>query len=110
MIGCPITIENYRLTGDEISYQISDSEAAIIFVQKDFYPVISGLKESYESFLATGSADELPLDVYPVDQNLLFYTSGTTGKPKGAARTAYCDYNMLGCSELGFVTRISSEE
>ncbi|HON79584.1 MAG TPA: AMP-binding protein [Spirochaetota bacterium] len=113
MIGCPITLGNYRLTGDEISYQINDCRAAVVFVYPDLLGTISGLRdklttvkyvvvtggtdaegaELYESFLSKGSTEPPKIQVDPEDLNMLFYTSGTTGKPKGAARTMYCNYN-----------------
>ncbi len=113
MTGSPITLGNYRLTGDEISYQVNDCRAAIIFVHQDLYPVMANMREnlktvkhivviggqehdgaeSYESFLEKGKDTEPAVGVEPEDLNMLFYTSGTTGKPKGAARTMYCNYN-----------------
>lgn len=116
MIGVPITLGNYRLTGDDIVYQVNDSGATVIYLQPEQYPIINGIKDrlpnlkqiivvekditegesylSYEAFLAKGSPDEPQVEVLPEDKHLLFYTSGTTGKPKGAVRTMYCDYNM----------------
>ncbi len=114
MIGCPLTLGNYRLTGDEIVYQINDSGAAVVFVQSEQYEIISSLRDKipavkhvvviadnpppgaqlYEDFIARGSSAEPSVQGEPDDIHLLFYTSGTTGKPKGAARTMYCDYNM----------------
>ena len=49
--------------------------------------------ETYEAFLAKGSDQEPKVVVDPEDLCMLFYTSGTTGKPKGAVRTMYCNYN-----------------
>ena len=114
MTGSPLTLGNYRLTGDEIAYQINDSGAAMVFVQADFLPVILKIKnqlagvkhiivigdspdkniKGYEDFLSAGSKVEPSLDVLSEDMSMLFYTSGTTGKPKGAARTMYSNYNM----------------
>ncbi|HOP63924.1 MAG TPA: AMP-binding protein [Spirochaetota bacterium] len=113
MTGCPITLGNYRLTGEEIAYQVNDCRAAIIFVHPDLYPAIAEIRgrlktvkhivviggedtnesEAYETFIAKGENSEPVVDVEPEDINMLFYTSGTTGKPKGAARTMYCNYN-----------------
>ncbi|HPF21648.1 MAG TPA: AMP-binding protein [Syntrophomonas sp.] len=114
MIGLPITLGNYRLTPEEIIYQINNCEAKVIFVKQEQYDLISPLLDrlptikeivlisdtpaegvlNYEELIAGGSQEEPKADVLPEDMHLLFYTSGTTGKPKGAVRTMYCDYNM----------------
>ncbi|MBP1761913.1 MAG: AMP-dependent CoA ligase/synthetase [Firmicutes bacterium] len=114
MIGLPITLGNYRLTPEEIIYQINNCEAKVIFVKQEQYDLISPLLDrlptikeivlisdtkvdgalNYEELIASGSKEEPRVEVLPEDMHLLFYTSGTTGKPKGAVRTMYCDYNM----------------
>jgi long-chain acyl-CoA synthetase len=123
MIGSPFTLGNYRLTGDEIAYQINDTHVAIVFVQTDLLAAILKIKgkiksvrrivvigdsstggmQNYEDFLKHGSSTEPSVEVLPEDLHVMFYTSGTTGKPKGAARTMYCDYSMAvsTCLELG---------
>lgn len=123
MIGVPLTLGNYRLTGDEIVYQINNSGATVVFVHPEQYQVISALKDqlpcvkqvivigdpvqegaiSYEAVIESSRSDDPGVLVLPEDLHLLFYTSGTTGKPKGAARTAYCNYNMASSTiiELG---------
>lgn len=113
MIGMPTTFGNYRLTPDEIIYQINDCQAKIIFVQEEQYKLIHPLMDKlttakelvlvgdtlddalkFEDLIAAGSNREPDIAVDPEDIHLLFYTSGTTGKPKGAARTNHCNYNM----------------
>lgn len=114
MAGLPLSFGNYRLTPEEIIYQINNSEAKVIFLQQEQYEMIAPLLDriptikeivlisdrqtdgvlNYEALIATGSQEEVKAEVLPDDLHLLFYTSGTTGKPKGAVRTMYCDYNM----------------
>jgi long-chain acyl-CoA synthetase len=114
MIGMPLTYGNYRLTPEEIIYQINDCEAKIIFVLKDQYDLVYPLMDrlptikemvlvgegqkqevlTFEQMIAEGGTDEPQVKVEPEDIQVLFYTSGTTGKPKGAVRTAYCNYSM----------------
>jgi len=114
MAGLPLSFGNYRLTPEEILYQINNSEARVIFLQQEQYELIAPLlhrmpsvKEivlisdlqaggvlNYEGLIASGSPEEIQAEILPDDVHLLFYTSGTTGKPKGAVRTMYCDYNM----------------
>lgn len=114
LIGMPLTYGNYRLTPDEIIYQINNCEAKVVFVLKEQYDLIyplmdrlSTVKEivlagesedpavlTFEQLIASGGTDEPQIEVEPEDIQVLFYTSGTTGKPKGAVRTAYCNYSM----------------
>lgn len=112
--GLAITLGNFRLTADEIAYQIDNCGASIAFVQAPQFELISSVKDkvptlkylvvvgedvpegglSYDTLVENSSSNEPDVEVLPEDVALLFYTSGTTGKPKGAARTNYCDYNM----------------
>ena len=114
MIGMPLSYGNYRLTPEEIIYQINNCEAKIVFVWKDQYDLIYPLMDRlptvrelvlvgetndpgvliFEQLIAEGGADEPQVKIEPEDIQVLFYTSGTTGKPKGAVRTAYCNYNL----------------
>jgi len=114
MIGLPLTLGNYRLTPEEIIYQINDCEAKVCSYRKPSMPSISSLRDRlatvkeivligdekaqgvmhYEELIKSGQEEEPDVKVLPDDMHLLFYTSGTTGKPKGAVRTIYSDYNM----------------
>jgi long-chain acyl-CoA synthetase len=108
-----VTFGNYRLRGDEIAYQVNDCRAAVVFVYADLLPVLSNMKErlttvrhivvigstsgdvvNYEEFLNSGSETEPDIEVLPEDLQFLFYTSGTTGRPKGSARSMYSDYSV----------------
>ena len=103
---------NYRLNAKEVGYILEHSGARFVFVDREFEQLVEGIElerevriddtgesdDPYEEFLAEGSADPLP-DVLqdesePISIN---YTSGTTGRPKGAVyhyRGAYL--NALG--------------
>jgi acyl-coenzyme A synthetase/AMP-(fatty) acid ligase len=48
----------------------------------------------FEEMIAAGKSVDPQIEVEPEDIQNLFYTSGTTGKPKGAVRDAYCNYNL----------------
>jgi fatty-acyl-CoA synthase len=106
-IGAILLPINIRLTRKEISYVLNDSEAACLFLNEEMAQLfdrdsVPGLKkfvllkdrgeqmasafdgEEYETFLAR-SAPVLEGD-FPLEENdpiEMFYTSGTTGKPKG---------------------------
>jgi long-chain acyl-CoA synthetase len=94
---------NYRLSIRELEYIINDSEARVLFFGKEFVSVVKALKRvlrgttgyvctddsvnntiCYEELLAQGSSLE-PDTSSVSDEDLvaIFYTSGTTGYPKG---------------------------
>jgi len=96
---------NVRLSPPEVAYMLKDSGAkAVIFSLADI-PVVEkarvGLTElellicleggpgyhNYKEVLAGGSSKELVVDIDDNDLCHLPYTSGTTGKPKGAMMT-----------------------
>ena len=117
---------NARLSGAEVAYQLSDSGARAIILQgieqlemimaiRDQIPglehiiMIDGASDgviSYGDLLATSSAKEPDALLAPDDVHILMYTSGTTGKPKAAARTCKSDYHMANsvCHELGLTS------
>jgi fatty-acyl-CoA synthase len=99
---------NFRLLGPEISYIVSQSEARAFIVQHELRDrvesVRSGLSldpdrfivfggdasrgwQSYEALIDAATADLPPVSVKPEDPFALMYTSGTTGRPKGAVRS-----------------------
>ncbi len=89
---------NWRLTPPELAYQLEDAEPALFLVQEAHeasaaatgwkYERLSGKGDSHRSMARVDVADE--------DGLLLVYTSGTTGRPKGALLThANCFWTNL---------------
>jgi long-chain acyl-CoA synthetase len=100
-IGLRYVLVNWHWTADELRYVVQDGNVRALFSEEPFGEVakdaakgqdlaatvaIGGDIEGftpYEEFLASGP------DVEPDDQTMgfpMFYTSGTTGRPKGVAR------------------------
>ena len=125
LVAVPLS---YRFTAEEMAYVIDNSDATLVVADADYAPLIASVRSqipkvkalvgfcataeqqpipegftSWEDTLA-GQSDREPVavDASAVGAQML-YTSGTTGKPKGALRTttnAPVVFALLG--ELGF--------
>jgi long-chain acyl-CoA synthetase len=103
MICVPL---NYRSVARELVYLINNSEANTLILEKEFVDTIlpirhelTGVKNficldaavesmaSYEQLISSFPPDEPADEVETDDPCTLFYTSGTTGRPKGALHT-----------------------
>jgi acyl-CoA synthetase (AMP-forming)/AMP-acid ligase II len=101
---------NFRLVADEINYILRDSEPTALLVDQDNAATsaaartgVAGLTsvivsgdavdeagpgaEAYETVLAESASAPLDIDVPETDPAFIMYTSGTTGRPKGAVLT-----------------------
>jgi acyl-CoA synthetase (AMP-forming)/AMP-acid ligase II len=96
---------NWRLAPPEVLHIVNDAEADILFVGEDYFPVIEKIRgdlktvrkivafgrhpewEPFESWRGRQTDDDPRLPVKPTDTAVQFYTSGTTGLPKGAELT-----------------------
>jgi O-succinylbenzoate-CoA ligase len=96
LLGAVFVPLNTRLSAPEIAYQLGDSGAGILIrspglaalaerLPRDTVRhVISADGPEYERLLAESSAEPLDERVAPDEPCLIMYTSGTTGRPKGA--------------------------
>ncbi|MGD9410595.1 MAG: long-chain fatty acid--CoA ligase [Desulfobacterales bacterium] len=113
---------NPRLHEDELEYLIDYSEANTLFIGPDLVDTVTGLRsrlpkiKNYISFgdsvpdmhyhhemLATRPSHEPDLIVSRDDPYLIFYTSGTTGVPRGALYTHFrkLDNTRIKALEMG---------
>jgi fatty-acyl-CoA synthase len=99
VLGAVFVPLNTRLAGPEIGYQLSDSGARALVYGPSHAGLVAGLPGStdvrtyvevgveYEQLLAQSAAEPIDEPVIPDDTCIIMYTSGTTGRPKGAMLT-----------------------
>ncbi|MEE3373156.1 MAG: long-chain-fatty-acid--CoA ligase [Planctomycetota bacterium] len=104
--GCGVVPINFRLHPQEYAFIIAHSESRVVVTEEAFqdslnqvdtlldgvtHRIATGAAEQgflqYEAVLAEQSDRYDDVDVQPDDVAWLFYTSGTTGQPKGAMLT-----------------------
>jgi acyl-CoA synthetase (AMP-forming)/AMP-acid ligase II len=105
-IGAVMTPVNWRLAPPEIAYILGNCEARIVFVGDGFADILAQIREQTpkaEQVIGIGARDfagtdyRIWRDGFPAtpplaqigltDDALQLYTSGTTGRPKGAVMT-----------------------
>lgn len=110
-LGAVLVPINYRLSPDDFIYILKNSQAKILIAQPEFISWISERKEEvptlkdiiltelvdpnfqsqeflkYEALLEGKEREEQPVDIEDSDIAQIYYTSGTTGKPKGVILT-----------------------
>lgn len=109
MMGAVLQMVNWRLSAEQILYTLNHAEASLIIINSDFLPILEAIRDKltqvkgvvviaeedqrvqakfkvdavYEQMLAAASPD---FDFPDLDENTkatTFYTTGTTGDPKG---------------------------
>lgn len=103
---------SWRLTGPELAYQLADAEPAVFLVEDEYAELGSatGHDRTRLEWPRPGVRPPDPAlgDVADEDALLLVYTSGTTGRPKGALLThANCFWTNLG---FDLATGVSGED
>jgi acyl-CoA synthetase (AMP-forming)/AMP-acid ligase II len=118
LTGIITTPINWHLKGEEIEYIVNNSESKVLLVDEEFLsriiPIRSKLKDlksiivigdnvpdgmvSYEKFLSDSSSDDLK-EITP-GHGFMLYTSGTTGRPKGAHSLALDDPTIIDPNDI----------
>lgn len=114
MMGAVLHTINIRLSPEQILYTINHAEDDLILVHRDFMPIIDLIKQRFERDIRI-----IPLDEYEnrlaaagpgfnfpdFDENTratTFYTTGTTGLPKGV----YFSHRQLVLHSMGFMSAL----
>ncbi len=122
LAGVVVVPINFRLTGPEIRYIVENCEARALVVQNDLLEVIEAVRpelpvppanfihfgaasspagyRSYENLIEKARDSAPAIAIAGDDPWTLMYTSGTTGRPKGAVR------NHRGGAMLSLVTEV----
>jgi fatty-acyl-CoA synthase len=108
MMGAVLMTVNIRLSPDQVAYTLNHSKATTVIVHADFLPLLAGIMPKlqglervvviaegaevaapakaigeYEALLAAASPDYEFADFDENTRATTFYTTGTTGDPKG---------------------------
>jgi fatty-acyl-CoA synthase len=128
MIGAVLHTVNVRLSSEQILYTIDNAEDDIIIVHKDFLPILEQIKgriDTVKNYVLIGQHSSESLEnVYGEYEELLleqsdtydfedfdentrattFYSTGTTGMPKGV----YYSHRQLVLHTLGSLASLNS--
>ena len=109
MMGAVLQTINWRLSSEQILYTLNHAEAKVIIIHAEFLPILENIRgrletvkkfvvieandaaadhsfkgdTAYEELLQSGSADYAFPDLDENTKATTFYTTGTTGNPKG---------------------------
>ncbi|AWH46443.1 fatty acid--CoA ligase [Stenotrophomonas sp. ZAC14A_NAIMI4_1] len=128
MIGAVLMMVNIRLAPEQIAYTLNHSGARVILANREFLPVLDGIEEhlpdlrtrillddaggalpaGFVTEYEAGLRDAAPVTAFPdFDENTratMFYTTGTTGLPKGV----YFSHRQLVLHSLAAMAALGS--
>jgi fatty-acyl-CoA synthase len=95
MMGAVLMTVNVRLSAAQIVYTLNHSGASVLLIHRDFLPLLGDIRprlqnlrhvivmDDYETLLAQASCEFAFPDFDERTRATTFYTTGTTGEPKG---------------------------
>ncbi len=129
MMGAVLHTVNVRLSTDQLIYTINHAEDDILLVNEEFFPVIYGVKDQLSTvkkiiLISDSEQDQSSLPVEGEYESMLagkkesydfpdfgentrattFYTTGTTGLPKGV----YFSHRQLVLHTYGIISALSA--
>ena len=100
MLGAVFVPLNYRAQADELAYMILTAGVRMLMVGDRYGALVSGIRDRlrcvirhrvttpqmmlFEELIAQSPGEASEAEVDEADINILMYTSGTTGRPKGS--------------------------
>ena len=128
MMGAVLQMVNWRLSADQVRYTLNHAEAKVVLIHRDFLPILERIRETLkhvQSVVVIDDSATAPETAVPVratyedmlsaapprfdfpdlDENTkatTFYTTGTTGDPKGVHFT----HRQLVLHTLGLATAL----
>ena len=115
MLGAVFVPLNYRAQADELAYMILTAGVRVLMVGDRYGALVSGIRDRllcvsqyvaiespqpemvpFEALIAQSPGEASEAEVDEADINILMYTSGTTGRPKGVMLT-YGDFVTYVC-------------
>jgi acyl-CoA synthetase (AMP-forming)/AMP-acid ligase II len=118
-MGAVLVPLNHRCVAKELEYMLSDCEAKSLIFEAEYSETVARLKdrlpglhttisvgnsglpvgEDFNNVVSSAKSIEPDVESFEEDECTILYTSGTTGKPKGAVIThrtrVWCTVNML---------------
>jgi long-chain acyl-CoA synthetase len=83
----------YRSTQDELDYMVEDAGMSMVFIEEDGFRPKSAIPSfTWVEFTARSAPYTAPApapDAEPLEERVLPYTSGTTGRPKAIKRAGF---------------------
>ncbi len=130
MIGAVLHTVNVRLSPEQIVYTMNHAEDKVVLVNDEFLPVLDSIKDqltTVENYVVMKDSDQSPATQLPIvgeyedllakasdkhdfpdfdedAQATMFYTTGTTGDPKGV----YYSHRQLVLHTLGVAVGVAS--
>lgn len=131
MIGAVLMMVNVRLAPEQIAYTLNHSGARVMLANREFLPILEGIEAQlpdlrtrvllddaggplpagFVTEYETGLRTATPTEHFPdFDENTratVFYTTGTTGRPKGVyfSHRQLVLHSLAGCAALGSAPR-----